>query len=61
MAGRLENLHALQIEVNRGLYLNERTFEKSQRFDQLHGDLKHILHKLIVRTGNMFALPAAAE
>lgn len=33
------NLHALQIEVNRGLYMNERTFEKSPGFDALAEDL----------------------
>ena len=38
--GRPERgLHALQIEVNRGLYLNERTLQKKDGFDRLRADL----------------------
>ena len=32
-------LHALQIEVNRGLYVNETTLEKTAGFDLLRADL----------------------
>ena len=32
-------LHALQIEINRGLYMNERTLQKSAGFDALADDL----------------------
>src|SRR6476646_9848710 len=33
------HLHALQIEVNRGLYMNERTLQKSSGFELLAADL----------------------
>ncbi|MGB3500231.1 MAG: N-formylglutamate amidohydrolase [Mesorhizobium sp.] len=32
-------LHALQIEINRGLYMNERTYERTAGFDALAEDL----------------------
>lgn len=56
-----DNLHAIQIEINRGLYLNERTFQKTQRFDRLENDLRLILEQLIDRTTALLDLPAAAE
>ena len=40
-------LHALQIEVNRGLYMNERTLEKTQGFDALAGDLRRFCGDLM--------------
>ena len=35
-----EGIHALQIEVNRALYMDEQSFEKSSAFDRLRGDLE---------------------
>ena len=32
-------LHAIQIEINRGLYVNEQTFEKTEGFEELRADL----------------------
>src|SRR5690606_22497486 len=34
-----KGLHALQIEINRGLYMNEKTLERSAGFDALVADL----------------------
>lgn len=38
-----EGRHSLQIEVNRRLYMNEETFEKTTNFDRLKGDLTKLL------------------
>lgn len=35
-----KNLHALQIEINRGLYIDERTLELKPAFDRLKNDLQ---------------------
>ncbi len=38
--GRPESgIHAIQIEINRGLYMNERNFQKTSGFDHLADDL----------------------
>ena len=37
-----QNRHALQIEVNRSLYLNEQNFEITANFKQLQESLKHM-------------------
>lgn len=50
-----ENVHALQIEVNRGLYLNERTLERSKRFAEFKA---HIALLVIALTTG---IPAALE
>ncbi|TAL83306.1 MAG: N-formylglutamate amidohydrolase [Beijerinckiaceae bacterium] len=38
--------HALQIEVNRGIYMDERTMEKALRFAQIAEDLCHVADQL---------------
>lgn len=35
--------HALQLEINRALYMNERTFEKNPGFESLQADLTHLI------------------
>lgn len=58
----LRNLHALQIEVNRGLYMNERTFQKSVGFDPLTEDLARFAADLMALPDHHFLdLPEAAE
>ena len=58
--GRARGLHALQIEINRGLYMNERTFQKSGRLRcagrrsgalhrRLDGDARASLHRPAAR------------
>lgn len=55
-------LHALQIEVNRGLYMNERTFEKSAGFDALADDLTRFASGMMSAAGGRCDdLPLAAE
>ncbi|RWB61518.1 N-formylglutamate amidohydrolase [Mesorhizobium sp.] len=56
------HLHALQIEVNRGLYMNERTFQKSAGFDALADDLTRFSAELVAMPDHHFVdLPLAAE
>ncbi|ESY72434.1 N-formylglutamate amidohydrolase [Mesorhizobium sp. M1050] len=56
------HLHALQIEVNRGLYMNERTFEKVAGFDALADDLTRFSADLMSMPDHHFVdLPLAAE
>lgn len=55
-------LHALQIEVNRGLYMNERTYRKAGGFDALAGDLTRFAADLMAFPEHgLSALPIAAE
>ncbi|MFN3547752.1 MAG: N-formylglutamate amidohydrolase [Mesorhizobium sp.] len=55
-------LHALQIEVNRGLYMNERTYQKSNGFERLADDIGRFIARLVraVPFGDHQA-PLAAE
>lgn len=56
------NLHALQIEVNRGLYMNERTFQRTSGFDPLADDLARFSAELMALPDHYFLdLPLAAE
>ena len=56
------HLHALQIEVNRGLYMNERTFQKSAGFDALADDMACFSADLMAMPDHHFIdLPLAAE
>ncbi|MHA6686369.1 N-formylglutamate amidohydrolase [Mesorhizobium sp. A556] len=56
------HLHALQIEVNRGLYMNERTLQKSVGFDALADDLARFSADLMALPDAYFLdLPLAAE
>ncbi len=57
----LDGVHALQIEINRGLYLNERTFERGRRFHHVRRDLTAIADALICRSADFLQPPAAAE
>jgi N-formylglutamate amidohydrolase len=56
------HLHALQVEVNRGLYMDERTFQKSAGFDALACDLTRFSADLMSMPDHHFVdLPLAAE
>ncbi|MCB1385228.1 MAG: N-formylglutamate amidohydrolase [Nitratireductor sp.] len=66
--GRPEKgLHALQIEVNRALYMNEPRIEKTAGFDVLAGDLDRFIERLMAlvlhEADDAFAatIPLAAE
>lgn len=42
-----QGIHALQIEVDRSLYLNEETFEKSAAFSSLQSDMERLVGMLV--------------
>ncbi len=55
-------IHALQIEINRGLYMNEATLKKTEGFDTLVEDLTQFCADLMALTDHHFrAPPLAAE
>jgi N-formylglutamate amidohydrolase len=55
-------VHVVQIEVNRGLYMNERTFQRSSGFDGLAADLSRFTADLMAMPDYHFlGLPLAAE
>lgn len=55
-------LHALQVEINRGLYMNEATHEHSSGFDDLFHNLKQFAQELIsMPDAALPADPIAAE
>jgi N-formylglutamate amidohydrolase len=54
-------VHALQIEINRGLYLDESNFRPSARFEAVRTNLNAILADLIIAAGALFDFRAAAE
>lgn len=56
-------LHAIQIEINRALYMNEATMEKSMGYEKLRTDLALFVSRLIdLPAGGLIgSLPLAAE
>ena len=44
--------HALQIEINRALYMDERSLEKAERFDSLRSDLTEVFASVTREIGN---------
>lgn len=54
-------VHALQIEINRSLYLDEQNFRPSHRFPVLCTQLNSIFSEVIVAASAMFEYRAAAE
>ncbi|MBL4599517.1 MAG: N-formylglutamate amidohydrolase [Rhizobiaceae bacterium] len=62
--GRPENgLHAVQIEINRGLYMDEVQMQKTDNFDILANDIKQLLNMVvsIPESGMVGDRPLAAE
>ncbi|MBD0414402.1 N-formylglutamate amidohydrolase [Tianweitania sp. Rool2] len=57
------NRHAIQIEINRGLYMNERSLERRSGFDALTDDLTRFCSDLMALPDHHFrqAPPLAAE
>ncbi len=56
------NLHVLQIEVNRGLYMNERCLTRNAGFEALTGDITRFLRELMALPDELFCpVPMAAE
>ncbi len=57
-----KGLHALQVEINRSLYMNEDSFEKSDGFDALGLDLSTFAQELICsKCAGLRQRPLAAE
>lgn len=54
-------VHALQLELNRGLYLNEQTLEPSAGYAELADDLKAISAKIFASAPDILERKAAAE
>ncbi len=55
-----EGLHALQIEVNRALYLNEASFEKGPEFAEVQADLERLVRDMIAAAPALLEVPRAA-
>ena len=57
-----DGVHAIQIEINRGLYMNERTLQKTAGFDPLADDLTRFCATLMgLWTELIWPTPLAAE
>ncbi len=55
------DVHAVQLEINRGLYLNETTLEPKPSFAQLQSDLGALARELFSDLPNLLERRAAAE
>ena len=53
--------HALQIEINRGLYMDEITLEHAPGFEELQSDLRQVMQALIEVAGGFGERSLAAE
>ena len=53
--------HALQIEINRGLYLDEATLARAPGFEALQDDLREVMRTLIDVAGEIVAGAGAAS
>src|SRR4029077_10232886 len=54
-------VHALQVEINRALYMHESTFDKSSRFDRIKRHLEEMVRALIASVSEIAVPRAAAE
>jgi len=54
-------LHALQVEINRALYMNETSFDKSPGFERLKRDLEQMVRALKASVPRLAIPRAAAE
>lgn len=57
----LRNVHAIQLEINRGLYMNEKTLEKTPRFTALERDLVLFAKQLFAKAPELLERRSAAE
>ena len=53
--------HALQIEINRALYMDEATFERNRSFDRLRTELGGVMGRMMVELPSLLGGRAAAE
>jgi len=54
-------IHAVQLEIDRGLYMNEETLERNHGFETLRGELKNLFQRLNERLAENLEHAAAAE
>jgi N-formylglutamate amidohydrolase len=54
-------VHALQIEINRGLYLNEATMQENRGYSGLAADIETLTAHLIASVPALFEIRTAAE
>jgi len=54
-------VHALQLEINRGLYLDEHSLARTAGYDRLRRDLAHIVSRVFVDLPRALTPRAAAE
>jgi N-formylglutamate amidohydrolase len=57
----LRGVHAIQLEINRGLYINERSLEKTPRFMALERDLLQFAKELFAEVPSLLERRSAAE
>jgi N-formylglutamate amidohydrolase len=57
----LRGVHALQLEINRGLYLDERALTRTTGYDRLKLDLWKLAQRLVTDLPNFASSRAAAE
>ncbi len=57
----VQGLHAIQIEINRGLYMNEQRLEPSLGYSRLKRDLADLSRRILERLPGLSAYPSAAE
>jgi N-formylglutamate amidohydrolase len=58
----LKGLHAVQIEINRGLYVDEQTLEPTAGFRALAEDIRTVMsHVISIPNSGFYAEPLAAE
>ena len=53
-------LHAIQIEINRGLYMNERTLARKSAFTVVQEDMKRFASRLMDFAGAVLVPPRQA-
>lgn len=56
-----DNRHALQLEINRGLYMNEVTLEKTRGFDRLRDDMTAFFQSMAATITQTLSQSIAAE
>jgi len=55
-----DGVHAIQIEINRALYLDERTLEESRGYQTLAGDIGGLIGDLVRAADDLVASPREA-
>ena len=56
-----DNVHALQIEINRGLYLDETTLDKSCQFNHFEAQMSEVIARAVQLIPGILDTRAAAE